>query len=979
MLRIIAVFILCSLSASAADIAAGWTHSVAVKDGIVWSWGDNSDGQLGQPDAGRSLLPRPVKGLDNVITVAASRHTLALTSDGKVFAWGRNSSGQLGNGKFGLKEKEMRPVLVSGLSDIVAIAAGWEHSLALSRSGIVYAWGSRSHGQLGDGVCETGKPDAKPSKVSGLQNIVAIAAGGQHSLALSKDGTVYAWGNNWNGQLGGAKSGREGHYASPRPVVGADGKGTLKDVVSIAAGALHSAAAVKDGTVYAWGYNGTGQVPTGERGSFWGTKGRRAVHTPTVAVSGEKNSSFKGVAVSAGYEATYALTSEKTLLSSGWSMYGEQGDGTWGRNRSALGPVINGLEIIWEKPEPGKWQPSLVYRYTDKAHVDKGVKELEVVDAFGEAFIEVKNNPAGGYNKGSISRNADYVEMASELIYPKQSEPGKPVSCRLTRLLFGSNSNDNDFATDVRLRWKNVETGKVVDIPLDLGECVYTGNIPPLNSIVSVVGGMHHALARDHNGDIWAWGHNGFGQLGKGDVADGITAQKITLFSKESRPIPFKAQPARKYELDPPKAKFVNVKEHGAVGDGSAFDQQALQKVIDDCGKQGGGIVWFPPGTYRTGTLELRSGVRLHLNAGAVIMASPNCEHYPERRFISAKDVSNISITGKGVIDALGYFVGARGWRHYCIHMENCKDVLLEGVITLNSGSWTQHYIRCIGLTIKGVTVRSLRPGRNNDGIDLSGCENVLIEGCTVISDDDAIVIKSQKAERKNLNIKAINNVCHTYRGAFKLGTETRGRYDNILCRDLTCYGSKALELYSVDGSETSNIVAENVKAYDALIALNVKLGARLRPHYFAKGVEPKVGYMRDVRIKNLDVEIGNKSWREILLEHNIPDAEWANGKPEAPYDSCISGLPGHIIENVSIENMKVRVPGGETIKLKESEIPEKPDVYPHGGNFGTLPAYGLFVRHAKDVKIRNAVFETDKPDVRPAITSFDAEGLVVE
>ncbi|MFO7936303.1 MAG: glycosyl hydrolase family 28 protein [Kiritimatiellia bacterium] len=663
MRRIIVGFILLTGTVSAAEIAAGWAHSVAVRDGRVWTWGDNADGQLGQPDARRVPQPRPVNGLDKVVAVSASRHTLALTSDGMVFAWGRNSSGQLGNGRFGLDKKELRPVQVADISDIVAISAGWEHSLALDRHGKVYAWGSRSHGQLGDGVCRTGMPAAKPLAVPGLRNITAIAAGGQHNLALHKDGYVYAWGDN------------------------------------------------------------------------------------------------------------------------------------------------------------------------------------------------------------------------------------------------------------------------------------------------------------------------GFGQLGRGDFADGLTARKVAVFSESSRVLPPGPQTEPEMDYDPPAGKVLNVRDYGAAGDGIAFDQAALQKSIDECAKQGGGIVWLPPGVYRTGTLELRNGVRLHLNAGAVILASTNCEHYPERRFISAENVDNISITGEGVIDALGYFTGARGWRHYCIFMKNCQNVLLDGVATVNAGSWTQHYIRCAGLTIRGVTVRSLRPGRNNDGIDISGCENVLIEGCTIISDDDAIVIKSQKAERKNRNIKAISNVCHTYRGAFKLGTETRGRYENISCRDMTCYGSKALELYSVDGSEISNITARNIRACDALMALGVRVGARLRSSYWEKGLEPEPGYLRNIKIRNLDVEIGNKSWREILLEHNIPDAEWANSKPEHPYDSFISGLPGYPVENVLIDGIKLRLPGGNSQLRDPAKIPENPKAYPHGGNFGTLPAHGLFIRHAKDVVIRNTEFSTEKPDVRPAVVFFDVEG----
>jgi alpha-tubulin suppressor-like RCC1 family protein len=971
-----ALFFLAGI-ASAADLAAGWTHSAAVAEGRVWTWGDNAYGQLGQPDAGRVLRPRPVEGVENAVAVAASWHTLAATADGGVYAWGRNTYGQLGNGRSGLDAKEAKPVRVAGLSDVVAVAAGWDHSLALTRGGAVFAWGDRSHGQLGDGVRETGRPAAAPQPVPGLADIVAVAAGGQHSLALRRDGAVFAWGSNWNGQLGNGKSKDGTHSAVPRPVAGIDGKGSLTNVAAIAAGALHSVAVTRDGRVVAWGYNGTGQVPVGGRGSFWGDKGPREVPRPTPAAWAGKGAPQACLSAVAGYEATYALTDAGGVLSSGWSQYGELGSGASGGNRDTLGPVATGRAVVWPSPRPGVWQAALVYRYTDLAHVDKGVKDLEVVDVFKGPALTVKPSPvASSVATARFTRNADNVEAQAALSYPKQAEAGKPLSLLVTRLMFGSHEGDNDFATEVRLRWINGETGETVDLPFT--EKAGPGSprhLPPLGGIAVLASGMHHALARDRDGNLWAWGHNGFGQLGDGGVNDRTVAVKIGPFDEaEGKRSTLNAQ---RSTLNAQRS--TGQMPAGVIGDGIALDQAALQAAIDACGQKGGGTVRLPPGTYLTGTLKLRDGVTLHLEKGATLLAVPNREFYPERALIHAKDVRDIALTGDGVIDGQGRFTGARDWRHHVILMENCRNVRIEGLSTVNSGSWTVHTIRCVGLTIKDVTVRSLLPGRNNDGIDLSGCERVRIEGCTVISDDDAIVIKSQSADRVNRDIEVVDNVCHTYRGAFKLGTETRSAYSNIVCRNLTCHGAKALELYSVDGSETEGLFVENVRAYDALTALNIRLGARLRPSYWAKGLEPKVGFLRGIRIRDVEAEIGERSWREVLLDHGIPDAEWATGQPETPYDSCISGLPGHLVEDVVIDGLKVRVPGGAAVVPDAATLPERPDVYPHGGNFGVLPAYGLFVRHAKDVAVRHAVFETARPDARPPVASFDAPGFSAE
>ncbi len=964
----------------AADLAAGWTHSVALQEGRVWAWGDNAYGQLGQPDAGRTLRPRPVSGVTGAVAVAASWHTLALTADGRVYAWGRNTYGQLGNGRFGLDAREATPARVKGLENVAAISAGWDHSLALTRDGRVYAWGGRSHGQLGDGVRATGRPLATPHPVSGVEGVAAIAAGGQHSLALTRDGRVFAWGSNWNGQLGDGRSGAGTHSAAPLPVSAPDGKGALTGVVAIAAGALHSAAVMADGRLFVWGYNGTGQVPEGSRGGFWEGKGPRDVTRPTPALGGGKNKAARTdvTGATAGFESTVALTRAGEALAAGWSMYGELGAGsTGGGNRDTLGPVLTGRQITWDPPRAGTWRPELAYRYTDRGHTAAGVKDLELADAFAGPPLVAGPAAASGIRSARLSRNANHVEVVAELTYPAQAVVGRPVEFLLTRLLFGSHEGDDDFATHVRLRWCCDESGERVEVPLELGE--RASLLPPLGDIVAAASGAHHTLARDRSGALWVWGHNGFGQLGDGTAADGAVAHRLPPFDAAARPLPPAARKPTPREAAPPPADAVNVRQQGASGDGLTLDQAALQAAIDAVAKKGGGTVWLPPGAYRTGTLELRDGVRLHLSAGATLLASGNREHFLKPALLCAEGVRHVAITGQGVLDGQGRFVGARDRRHYVILMENCRDVRVEGVSTVNSGSWTQHYIRCLGLEILGVTVRSLLPGRNNDGIDLSGCEDVRIEGCTVISDDDAIVIKSQSADRVNRNIRVLGNTCYTFRGAFKLGTETRAAYADILCRDLTSYGAKAIELYSVDGSEIAGVTVENVRAHDALMALNIRLGARLRPSYWDKGLTPKVGFLRDLRVSGLTADIAYRSWREILLEHDIPDAEWATGRPETPYDSCVSGLPGHPVENVMIENVAVRVPGGVRQVPDAATLPERPEAYPHGGNFGTLPAYGLFVRHARNVNVRNARFATEQPDARPPLASFDAVGLVTE
>lgn len=229
-------------------------HTLALKsDGTVWAWGKNGNGELGNGTVtAQETSPVQTLGLTDVIAVSAGGyHSLALKSDGTVWAWGYGKDGELGNGT--TTEWQSEPVQVSGLADVVAIAAGNYHNLAIKKDGTVWAWGNNGEGRLGDGTTTN---RTTPVQVHGLSNIVQVAAGGEHSLALDADGNVWAWGNNGRVQLG---DGTSVNQAEPIEVPG------LADVAQIAAGAYHSLAMTEDGSVWAWGYNNGGQLGNGGR------------------------------------------------------------------------------------------------------------------------------------------------------------------------------------------------------------------------------------------------------------------------------------------------------------------------------------------------------------------------------------------------------------------------------------------------------------------------------------------------------------------------------------------------------------------------------------------------------------------------------------------------------------------------------------------------------------------------------------------
>jgi alpha-tubulin suppressor-like RCC1 family protein len=324
--------------AATPQIIAGYAHSVELKsDGTVWTWGDNlpptdSPYLTTVPDpvgcllglgsgftASYSSVAEHVAGISGVIAISAGEnHTLALKSDGTVWAWGANDHGQLGNNS--LEEAASYsnvPVQVSipiPLTDkVTAIAAGTEFSLAVDSNGAVWAWGRNDIGQLGSSTLYPNDQyiPVQITMPATAAKITQIAAGIYHALAVDANGAVWAWGSNSNGQLGDNST---TDSTSPVQVKGLSGVGNISGVTNVAAGAFYSLALMSNGTVAGWGQNAAGQLGNGSNTDS--AVPVSVINLPAVT------------AISAGFSQTLALTSAGAVWAWGDDSAGELGNGT---------------------------------------------------------------------------------------------------------------------------------------------------------------------------------------------------------------------------------------------------------------------------------------------------------------------------------------------------------------------------------------------------------------------------------------------------------------------------------------------------------------------------------------------------------------------------------------------------------------------------------------------------------------------------
>ncbi len=508
-------------------IAAGETHTMALMDDdTVRTWGCNSYGQLGHGTDTDSNRPVQVPGLNNLKAIACGGyHTIVLEDDGAVWAWGNNEYGQLGNGT---EEISLIPVRAADLNHVISVAGGDMHTIAIRDDGTVWTWGNNEYGQLGDGTNTDSNVPVSVSSVFNVRQVISVAGGGSHTIALGNDGTVLAWGRNSYDQLGKSVRAQTG---TPVQAYRLDNA-----IISVAGGELHTIALGEDGKVRTWGNNKYGQLGNGTNAD--------------TSVATEVKNLADAIAIAGGEMHTIALTENGTVMAWGGNEHGQLGNGT---ETDSNTPVqVSDLEDISAIASGSNHGMALgadgrVRTWGDNLHGQLGhgtftnrnvpvqVPDLDEVTAIAcgaNHSIVIRSDRsvwAWGSNLHGQLGNGTFTDSSTpvQVINPgDESELLNNVSA-----IAGGNRHTMAVREGRVWTWGDNSRDQLGD-----GTTADSSSTPVqvsgIRSVRSLAGGYSHTVALKGDRSVWTWGDNSYGQVGgiplpgktRVRMADDITA-----------------------------------------------------------------------------------------------------------------------------------------------------------------------------------------------------------------------------------------------------------------------------------------------------------------------------------------------------------------------------------------------------------------------------------------------------------------------
>jgi polygalacturonase len=437
-----------------------------------------------------------------------------------------------------------------------------------------------------------------------------------------------------------------------------------------------------------------------------------------------------------------------------------------------------------------------------------------------------------------------------------------------------------------------------------------------------------------------------------------------------------------------------NVRDFGAKGDGKTIDSPAINKAIEAASADGGGIVYIPAGVYCSFSIRLKDNIHLYLENGSVLKAaqpvdSIGYDSAEPNEFVKFQDfghshwknsliwgigLKNIRISGFGTIDGYGLTreeSRLAGVGNKTIALKECVNVDIKDITMVKCG-----HFALLATGVENMTVSNVKIDTNRDGLDIDCCRNVRISDCSINSPwDDALVLKAsyglgyfkdtEKVTITNCFVSGYDRgsmIDGKYltdepqapdqdfnTGRIKFGTESSGGFRNITISNCVFENCRGLALETVDGGYLEDICINNITMKDIVNSpIFLRLGARLRS---PEGTP--VGKMRRITINNI----------------NCYDVD-------SRFSSIISGIPGNPVEDISLSNIRIFYKGGGTAEMAAIVPPEKEKSYPEPSMFGQIPASGFFIRHAKNVSMKDIEMKFINQDFRPTFYLEDVQGI---
>jgi polygalacturonase len=439
-----------------------------------------------------------------------------------------------------------------------------------------------------------------------------------------------------------------------------------------------------------------------------------------------------------------------------------------------------------------------------------------------------------------------------------------------------------------------------------------------------------------------------------------------------------------------------DVKSFGAVGDGKTLDTAAINRAIETAAAAGGGTVTFSAGDYLCYSIHLKSNVALYIGPGATIVAAessggtsagydppePNQwdkfqdfghSHW-HNSLMWAENIHNFAILGPGLIWGKGLSRGSGdkalqpGVGNKSISLKNCRNVTLRDFSVLHGG-----HFAILATGVDNLTIDNLTIDTNRDAIDIDCCRNVRVSNCSVNSPwDDGICLKSsfglgfaratdnvtitncyvtggyEEGTLLDASFKPISPEKAPRNGRIKFGTESNGGFRNVTISNCVIELCRGIALETVDGGLLEDVSISNITMREPVdVPFFIRLGRRMRG---PDGVP--VGQLRRVNIS--DVVVSNAASRQATI---------------------IAGIPDHYIEDLSLSNILVLHQGGGTKDQADAQPPEVETSYPEADRFGTMPVHGFFIRHVKNLSMRDVEVRYVKDDFRPAVLLDDVAG----